>query len=222
MAAMGVSRLAQLVPSSSAASQPRPCGCAVPVPARAPACALLPTARAWTTERSVDSQPSTSSRNVIAAAGRRQGPSSPSGPATPSAGGSAGPAAPSHGLVGVLPFDEVSSFDTNLFGALRRNGMTLQDGFREASRHAAVALGCWHGIRWRLRHGSRCCCRPPAHHRNNNAPGARSIDTLHKWLPIQASYVEVGRVTGAHGVRGELRVEPSTDQPAKRFKAGSK
>ncbi|PNW85551.1 hypothetical protein CHLRE_03g191950v5 [Chlamydomonas reinhardtii] len=140
---MGVSRLAQLVPSSSAASQPRPCGCAVPVPARAPACALLPTARAWTTERSVDSQPSTSSRNVIAAAGRRQGPSSPSGPATPSAGGSAGPAAPSHGLVGVLPFDE-------------------------------------------------------------------------------ASYVEVGRVTGAHGVRGELRVEPSTDQPAKRFKAGSK
>ncbi|KAG2442385.1 hypothetical protein HXX76_002471 [Chlamydomonas incerta] len=92
------------------------------------------------------SQPSTSSRNVVTAANRRQGPGSCSGPVTPSAGGPAGPAgpaAPSHGLVGVLAFDE-------------------------------------------------------------------------------ASYVEVGRVTGAHGVRGELRVEPSTDQPAKRFKSGSK
>ncbi|KXZ56903.1 hypothetical protein GPECTOR_1g814 [Gonium pectorale] len=33
-------------------------------------------------------------------------------------------------------------------------------------------------------------------------------------------YVEVGRVTGAHGVRGEVRVEASTDEPVKRFKAG--
>ncbi|KAG2448148.1 hypothetical protein HYH02_006733 [Chlamydomonas schloesseri] len=147
MAAMGMSRLAQLGPSTSSTGAPplRRCGCAVPVPARAPACVHSSLPRTWTAERSAECQPSTSAR-VAAAAGRRPGPSSPSGPATPSAGGpagSTGPVAPSHGLVGTLPFDE-------------------------------------------------------------------------------ASYVEVGRVTGAHGVRGELRVEPSTDEPARRFKAGSK
>ncbi|GLC39712.1 hypothetical protein PLESTM_000931700 [Pleodorina starrii] len=37
---------------------------------------------------------------------------------------------------------------------------------------------------------------------------------------LEEDYVEVGRVAGAHGVRGELRLELSTDQPAKRFRVG--
>jgi hypothetical protein len=47
-------------------------------------------------------------------------------------------------------------------------------------------------------------------------PGARPL----VWL--QEEYVEVAVVVGAHGVRGDLRLGLSTDQPEKRFKAGSR
>jgi hypothetical protein len=41
-------------------------------------------------------------------------------------------------------------------------------------------------------------------------------------LLAQEAYVEVGEVVGAHGVRGELRVDASTDEPEERFKSGTK
>ncbi|GFR40531.1 hypothetical protein Agub_g1102 [Astrephomene gubernaculifera] len=39
---------------------------------------------------------------------------------------------------------------------------------------------------------------------------------------IEADYVEVGRVLGAHGVRGELRLQADTDEPGLRFSAGGR
>lgn len=39
---------------------------------------------------------------------------------------------------------------------------------------------------------------------------------------LQGAYVEVGRVCGAFGVRGEVKVESSSDEPDKRFKSGAR
>ncbi|GLI69187.1 hypothetical protein VaNZ11_013756 [Volvox africanus] len=48
-------------------------------------------------------------------------------------------------------------------------------------------------------------------------PGHGLVGTL----PFNENeYVEVGQIVGAHGVRGALRLELSTDQPAERFRAG--
>ena len=38
----------------------------------------------------------------------------------------------------------------------------------------------------------------------------------------QGEFVEVGFITGAFGVAGEVRVASSTDNPKKRFKAGNR
>ncbi|KAG2487955.1 hypothetical protein HYH03_013534 [Edaphochlamys debaryana] len=42
-------------------------------------------------------------------------------------------------------------------------------------------------------------------------------------LPMsEGEYVEVGRVLGPHGVKGEVRLEVTSDDPGQRFKAGSR
>ena len=37
---------------------------------------------------------------------------------------------------------------------------------------------------------------------------------------VDTKWVEVGVVTGAHGLRGEIRVKPLTDSADERFRAG--
>ncbi|GIL73349.1 hypothetical protein Vretimale_4909 [Volvox reticuliferus] len=63
--------------------------------------------------------------------------------------------------------------------------------------------------------GSRAASTPSA--ATQQQPGHGLVGTL----PFnEDEYVEVGQVVGAHGVKGGLRLELSTDQPAERFRAG--